>query len=205
MSGALDPDQVVAERLERRLGQPVAGLVGGLWPASTSVHAILRFPPYALFTAASNTRTEARQMSGPVPSPSMNGRIGWSGTTSRPWASWYFLLSAGVDLANLSGNVGDGVHVASCGGVWMALVHGFAGLRDVNGHELAFTPRLPPDWDSMRFRLIVRGSRLEIEMRPEVTSFRLLQGEPLSLICDGQSFEVYVDEAVAVPVMLAAH
>jgi len=117
----------------------------------------------------------------------------------------YFLLSAGVDLANLSGNVGDGVHVASCGGVWMALVHGFAGLRDVNGHELRFTPRLPPDWDSMRFRLIVRGSRLEIEMRPEVTSFRLLQGEPLSLICDGQSFEVSVDEAVTVPVALAAH
>src|SRR5215813_2044147 len=34
--------------------------------------------------AASNTRTEARQMSGPVPSPSMKGMIGWSGTLRRP-------------------------------------------------------------------------------------------------------------------------
>jgi len=28
----------------------------------------------------------------------------------------YFLLSAAVDLANLAGNVSDGIHVASCGG-----------------------------------------------------------------------------------------
>jgi alpha,alpha-trehalose phosphorylase len=116
----------------------------------------------------------------------------------------YFLLSAGVDLANLSGNVGDGIHVASCGGVWMALVYGFGGLRDVDGHDLRFCPRLPPDWDSMRFRLIVRGSRVEVEMRPEETSFRLLQGEPLSMISDGQSFTVSVDESVTVPVVAAA-
>jgi len=42
---------------------------------------IFRLPPYAFATAASNTRTLARQMSGPVPSPSMNGMIGSSGTT----------------------------------------------------------------------------------------------------------------------------
>jgi alpha,alpha-trehalose phosphorylase len=116
----------------------------------------------------------------------------------------YFLLSAGVDLANLSGNVGDGIHVASCGGVWMALVYGFAGLRDVDGHDLRFCPRLPPDWDSMRFRLIVRGSRLEVEMRPDETTFRLLDGRALTMISDGQSFTVSVGEDVTVPVVLAA-
>ena len=48
------------------------------------------------------------------------------------------------------GNVGDGIHVASCGGVWMALVDGFAGLRDIEGRP--FHPRLPVDWSRMRFR-----------------------------------------------------
>jgi hypothetical protein len=38
------------------------------------------FPPYAFFTAASSTRCDARQMSGPVPSPSMKGMIGSFGT-----------------------------------------------------------------------------------------------------------------------------
>jgi hypothetical protein len=49
-------------------------------PARTSFHVIRRCPPYAFSTAESNTRTDAAQMSGPVPSPSMKGRIGWSGT-----------------------------------------------------------------------------------------------------------------------------
>ena len=53
-------------------------------PANTSIHSILRFPPYAFSTAASSTRSEAAQMSGPMPSPSINGMIGWSGTFSLP-------------------------------------------------------------------------------------------------------------------------
>src|SRR2546422_7565457 len=43
-----------------------------------------RLPLYALSTAASKTAWLARQMSGPVPSPSMKGRMGWEGTSRRP-------------------------------------------------------------------------------------------------------------------------
>ena len=39
-------------------------------PAKTFIHETFRSPPYAFSMAASKTRTEARQMSGPVPSPS---------------------------------------------------------------------------------------------------------------------------------------
>ena len=46
------------------------------WPARTSVQATARSPPYACSTAASKMRTAAAQMSGPVPSPSMNGMRG---------------------------------------------------------------------------------------------------------------------------------
>jgi alpha,alpha-trehalose phosphorylase len=112
----------------------------------------------------------------------------------------YFLLSAAVDLANLAGNVGDGIHVASCGGVWMALVNGFAGLRDTDGGALRFTPRLPADWSGMRFRLIYRGSRMEVEMRPGETTYRLLDGTPLSLMSDGRPFTIAQGEPVTVPV-----
>src|ERR1700687_4262470 len=53
-------------------------------PANTSNHATCRFPPYACSTAASKTRREAFQMSRPVPSPSMKGMMGVSGTRSSP-------------------------------------------------------------------------------------------------------------------------
>jgi len=111
----------------------------------------------------------------------------------------YFLLSAAVDLANLAGNVGDGIHVASCGGVWMALVNGFAGMRELDGFDLRFTPRLPAEWDSMRFRLLVRKRRLEVQMTRESTTYQLLEGESLSLISDGRPLTVRRGEPATVP------
>ncbi len=59
----------------------------------------------------------------------------------------YFLDALYVDLANQHGNTVDGLHVASTGGVWSALVNGFGGMRDHDG-RLSFDPRLPDGWQS---------------------------------------------------------
>src|SRR5689334_17739848 len=64
-------------------------------PAYTSIHASLRRPPYAFSTAASSTRTLARQISGPVPSPSIKGIMGLSGTTRRPFCREIAVPDAG--------------------------------------------------------------------------------------------------------------
>ena len=45
----------------------------------------------------------------------------------------YFLDACAVDLADAHGNTADGIHIASCGGTWLALVAGFGGLRDFDG------------------------------------------------------------------------
>jgi alpha,alpha-trehalose phosphorylase len=84
----------------------------------------------------------------------------------------------------------------------MALVNGFAGLRDVHGDDLRFTPRLPADWDRMRFRLIFRGSRLEVEMTQEATSYTLLDGAPLAIISDGRHFDVAPGAPVVMPAVV---
>jgi alpha,alpha-trehalose phosphorylase len=42
----------------------------------------------------------------------------------------YFADACAMDLGDVGGNVRDGLHVAALGGTWMALVYGFAGLRD---------------------------------------------------------------------------
>src|SRR5690606_29989746 len=57
----------------------------------------------------------------------------------------YFLGGLFVDLADLHQNARDGVHIASAGGVWNALVYGFGGLRDYKG-RITFDPRLPAEW-----------------------------------------------------------
>ena len=59
----------------------------------------------------------------------------------RDLALRYFYNSLFVDLADLHGNVSDGVHVASTGGVWNILAQGFGGMRDYNG-KITFRPAL---------------------------------------------------------------
>jgi alpha,alpha-trehalose phosphorylase len=91
----------------------------------------------------------------------------------------YLTDTATTDLSDLHQNVRDGMHVASCGGTWMAIVYGFAGLRDYAG-ELAFKPALPPHWQKLRFRLHVREALLEVELTQQHATYRLLAGGSLA-------------------------
>ena len=62
---------------------------------------------------------------------------------------------------NLHENTVDGLHVASAGGVWGAVVFGFAGMRDTGG-RLSFDPRLPDAWSEITFPLCWHGERLRV-------------------------------------------
>ena len=70
-----------------------------------------------------------------------------------------------VDIANLHRNTPDGVHIASAGGVWSALVYGFGGMRDHHG-RITIDPCLPEDWDSLSFNLTIKGVQLHVIVRP---------------------------------------
>src|SRR6266850_1348407 len=65
-------------------------------PAYTSNQWTRRLPPYAFPTAASITRLAAAQISGPIPSPSMNGMIGSGGTLICPPSTTIGLPSRGI-------------------------------------------------------------------------------------------------------------
>src|SRR5438094_2409865 len=80
VNGPLIPTRYSRNASTVSFGSHSSNLSFAVWPANTSNHAIFFFPVYAFSTAASNTRTLAAQISGPVPSPRMNGMIGRSGT-----------------------------------------------------------------------------------------------------------------------------
>ncbi len=92
----------------------------------------------------------------------------------------YFNFAVSMDLADVGGNMMHGAHIASIGGSWMALVYGFAGMRD-HGGRITFQPRPPEDWRCLRFPLTIRGSRIRVEVRPDATTFRLEDGAGLRL------------------------
>jgi beta-phosphoglucomutase family hydrolase len=97
----------------------------------------------------------------------------------------YFRYAVLMDLADIGGNVRDGVHVASIGGTWMALTYGLAGMRD-HGGMLSFDPRLPNEWEGMSFPLMVRGSELEVELVHDQATYRLRKGSDLTIRHKGQ-------------------
>jgi alpha,alpha-trehalose phosphorylase len=108
----------------------------------------------------------------------------------------YFLEAVLVDLADIGGNVIDGVHIASAGGVWMALVYGFGGMRDHDG-ELDFHPRLPSDWSRLRFPITWRDRRIQVDVRPGHVCYRLMEGKALTLKHEGEPFELSQESPMA--------
>jgi alpha,alpha-trehalose phosphorylase len=112
----------------------------------------------------------------------------------------YFRQALYVDLADLHGNTVDGLHVASSGGVWSALVFGFAGMGDRNG-RLSFAPRLPTDWPSLRFRIIWRGSKLLVVVTQDELAIDIIEeGEPeVRVRVHGELHTAAIDKPLRVP------
>lgn len=109
----------------------------------------------------------------------------------------YFRQSIFVDLADLHHNASDGVHVASAGGVWTALVSGFGGMRDHFG-ELSFDPRLPADWPELSFVLHWHGTRLQITVTRTELRVAASDGDPVGFSVRGVGYVVGAGEEVAV-------
>ncbi|WP_139415618.1 glycoside hydrolase family 65 protein [Agromyces laixinhei] len=110
----------------------------------------------------------------------------------------YFRSALFVDLADLHNNTADGVHVASTGGVWAALVSGFGGFRDHNG-VFTFDPRLPDGWASLTFRITLRGTRLRVTLDPDAISFAVELGTEARVRVRGAEVFVSAGTDVSVP------
>ncbi|WP_309650408.1 glycosyl hydrolase family 65 protein [Nocardioides sp.] len=104
-------------------------------------------------------------------------------------AAKYFSQALYVDLANLHDNTVDGLHIASAGGVWSALVFGFAGMRD-RGGALSFDPRLPVGWPSLRFPVKWRGTQLRVELTETHLSITAEPGDEVRLVVRGTEHTV---------------
>jgi trehalose/maltose hydrolase-like predicted phosphorylase len=69
-----------------------------------------------------------------------------------------------IDLDDLTGTTGGGLHVAALGGSWQALVFGFGGLqiRSPDDPALVVDPKLPEHWKELRIRLIWHGQAVQL-------------------------------------------
>jgi trehalose/maltose hydrolase-like predicted phosphorylase len=101
--------------------------------------------------------------------PSIQAALG--GQLDEPQAAYEnFIRSARADLHDVRGNAGDGIHGASAGGIWQAVVFGFAGLRlrstlegSHKGHW-EIHPHLPAHWKRLRFHFYLHGKLQTVDI-----------------------------------------
>ncbi len=95
-----------------------------------------------------------------------------------------FMQAAMVDLLDVRGNTNDGIHGASAGGIWQAVIFGFGGIQMTENGPVAHPhlppggiqmtengpvahPHLPPGWTRLQFKLHWRGQWHEFDLQAE--------------------------------------
>jgi alpha,alpha-trehalose phosphorylase len=109
----------------------------------------------------------------------------------------YFHYALMMDLGDVAGNVSDGVHVASTGAVWQALVFGFGGVRDFDG-RLHIDPRLPDTWDALAFPIRFQDRGLRILLDHDRERYVLESGDPLTVTVRGRDHVLRASEPLEI-------
>lgn len=76
----------------------------------------------------------------------------------------YFEKSLFLDLKDVMSNTGrEGIHAASLGATWQAMVFGFCGLSEQEGRPVC-DAKLPSSLESVEFRVHCRGEQYKVEI-----------------------------------------
>ena len=91
----------------------------------------------------------------------------------------YLRETATADL-DFDPNSAGGVRIAGLGGLWQAVMLGFAGL-DLMDDTLGIAPRLPPGWRSLSFRACWRGRAVAVRITDNTVQATLEKGEAMDI------------------------
>jgi trehalose/maltose hydrolase-like predicted phosphorylase len=96
-------------------------------------------------------------------------------------------VAARLDLDDLTETTAGGLHVATMGGVWQAMVYGFAGARPAHA-RLEIDPRLPPSWGGLDVRVRFHGSRVRI--RVDHDDLEVVAERPIPITVESRPYVV---------------
>lgn len=91
----------------------------------------------------------------------------------------------------------DGVHFANVGGMWQEAVLGFCGMASVlNADVLTFHPCLPEEIKEISFRLVWKGSRIQVTVSAHKLLLRNLSEKDLDFAVMGRNFNARAGSSV---------
>ena len=89
----------------------------------------------------------------------------------------FFKAALHTDISNIYGNSHEGIHAASLGGTWQALVFGFAGVK-IKKERISVDPRLPRRWQKVSFSLLWQGKIIKLELTNETIKLKVQSRKP---------------------------
>lgn len=73
----------------------------------------------------------------------------------------FFERARAIDLGPDMASSDSGIHAASLGGLWQCVVNGFGGVATID-NDLHIHPKLPPTWNSLRFKILWHGREIAV-------------------------------------------
>ena len=111
----------------------------------------------------------------------------WIGNIDKAYE--LYLRTARLDLDDYNHEVGDGLHITSMAGTWLAIVEGFGGMR-IHNNKVLFKPLIPRKWKSYSFHARFRGILFEFTVTHSELVIRNLSDKSLNLMISGHEYVV---------------
>lgn len=85
----------------------------------------------------------------------------------------------------------EGIHSAAIGAIWLAIINGFAGVN-TRGNILKVSPKLPEEWNSIRFNFTYKGEVLKFNISKDSIGIeREKQGNPLEININNNIYKLF--------------
>tara|TARA_R110002050_G_scaffold196290_4_gene331164 strand:- start:1910 stop:4216 length:2307 start_codon:yes stop_codon:yes gene_type:complete len=109
----------------------------------------------------------------------------------------FYLRTSRLDLDDYNHEVHEGLHITSMAGTWMSIVEGFGGMR-VKNNQLAFTPKIPKQWDSYSFKVNFRNSIIKVNVCRNDTKFELESETELQVLVNNKPVTIQPNDLVSI-------
>ena len=100
-----------------------------------------------------------------------------------------FFDSCCVDVGDNTNNSDEGVHSASIGGIWLALVMGYGGLL-LNDEKLNINPVLPEGWSDYTYTFFYQGTKIMVSVDNEGCSVKRISGKEVTVTVNGKETKI---------------
>ena len=108
-----------------------------------------------------------------------------------------YLRTARLDLDNYNNDTDDGLHITSMAGTWMSIVHGFGGLRVIDG-MISFKPFIPKAWEQYSFKVVFRGHLMKVTVKQNETIIEKQEGNDLEIKVNDKVYTITKGSTISI-------